>query len=94
MTTTLSATEIWLIGNSNRDLNTSCLPTNADGLHYFFHMFKNQNDTTNAAVKRTIEAATEIRNPYVESSWLHSNQLLKIFEWWKKSIIVEKIFGE
>ena len=44
MTTTRSATEIWLIGNPKSDLNAST----------FFHIFKNQNATTNDAIKRTI----------------------------------------
>ena len=59
MTTTRSATEICLIGNPKSDLNTSCLPTNNDVMHYFFHTVKNQNVTTNNAVKPTIEAQTE-----------------------------------
>ena len=54
MTTTRSATEIWLIGIPKSDLNTSCLPTIGDVMHYFFHMFKNRNATTNDAAKRTI----------------------------------------
>ena len=60
MTTTRSATEIWLIGNSKSDLNISCLPTNGDVMRYFFHIFKNQNATTTDAVKRTTKAVTEI----------------------------------
>ena len=52
MTTTRSATEIWVIGNSKSDLNTSCLPTNGDVMRYFFHIIENQNATTNDAVKQ------------------------------------------
>ena len=56
---------------------------------FFTLFFKNQNDT-NDAVKQTIEAVTEIQLklgiPMI-SIWLHSNQLLKIFESWKKSMI-------
>ena len=51
MTTTRSATENWLIGNSKSDLSTSYLPTNDDVMRYFFHIFKNQIATTNDAVK-------------------------------------------
>ena len=74
MTTTRSATEIWLIGNPKSDVNTSCSPTNGDVMRYFFHIFKNQNTTTNDAVKRMIEAETEIwlkSGISTESSWLH-----------------------
>ena len=60
MTTTRSATEIWLIGNPKSELNTSCLSTKSSGIRSFFRIFKNQNVTTNNAVKRTIEAVTEI----------------------------------
>ena len=60
MTTTRSVTEIWVIGNSKSDLNTSCLPTNGNVMRHFFHIFKNQNATTNDVLKRTIEAVTEI----------------------------------
>ena len=37
-------------------------PTNGDVKRYFFHIFKNQNATTNDAAKRTTkaEAVTEI----------------------------------
>ena len=45
---------------TTRSLNTSCLATNGDVMRYFFHIFKNQNETTNDAVKRTIESVTEI----------------------------------
>jgi len=95
MTTTRSATEIWLIGNSISYLNTSCLPTNGDVMRYFFHIFKNQNATTNDAVKRTIEAVTEIwlkSGIPMKSSWLHSKQLLKIFESWKFCESLETLF--
>ena len=53
MTTTRSATEIWLIGNPKSDLNASCLRTNGELVmsRYFFHIFKNQNAATNDAVK-------------------------------------------
>ena len=47
-----------------------------------FLIFKNQNAATNDAVKRTIEAVTEIwlkSEIPMKSSWLHSKQLLKIF---------------
>ena len=87
MTTTRSATEIWLIGNSKSELNTSCLATNGDVMRYFFHIFKNQNATTTDAVKRTIEVVTEIwlkSGILMESGWLHSKQLLNVFESWKK----------
>ena len=53
----------------------------------FFIFFKNQNATTNDAVKRTIESETELRLKSgipMKSSWLDSKQLLKIFDWWKK----------
>ena len=52
-------------------------------MHYVFHIFKNQNATTNEAVKQTIGAATEIwlkSGIPVKNSWLHSKQLLKVFE--------------
>ena len=52
MTTTRSATKIWLIGSSKSQLNTSCLPTNGDVMRYFFHIFKNQNETATNAVKQ------------------------------------------
>ena len=55
MTTRKNATEIWLIDNSKSNLNTSWLPTNGDLTHYFSHIFKNQNVTTNNAAKRMIE---------------------------------------
>ena len=93
MTTTRSATEIWLIGSSKSDLNISCLPTNGDVMRYFFHIFKNQNATTTDAVKRTIEAVTEIwlkSGIPMESSWLHSKQLLNVFESWKKFLKVRR----
>ena len=41
-----------------------CLPTNGDVKRYFFHIFKNQNNTTNDAVNQTIKAVIEIRNSY------------------------------
>ena len=78
MATTRSATEIRLIGNSKSDLNSSCLPTNDDVMHNFFHIFENQND--NDAVKRTIEVVTEIwlkSGIRMKRSWLHSKQLLR-----------------
>ena len=56
---------------------------------YFFQIFKNQNVTTIDAVKRTIEAVTEIwlkSEIPIKSSWLHS-KLLKSFESWKKFVI-------
>ena len=56
----------------------------------FFHIFKNQNATTNDAVNRMIEAVLEIWLKSViseKSSWLHSKQLPKIFELWKKLMI-------
>ena len=43
MTTTRSATAIWLINNPKSDLNTSCLPTHGDIMHYLFPVFKTQN---------------------------------------------------
>ena len=58
MTTTRSATEIWLIGNPKPDLNTTFLLTNGYG--DVFRIFKNQNSAINDVVKRTIEAVTEI----------------------------------
>ena len=72
MTTKGSATEVGLIGNPKSNLNTSCLPTNGGIMLYFIHFFKNQNVTANDALKK--------------SSWqsVHSKQLLKIFELWKK----------
>ena len=83
MTSTRNATEIWLIGNPKSDFNTSCLSSDDDVMHYVFHIFKNRNATTNDAVKRTIEAVTEIwfkSGIYMKSSWLHLKPLLKIFE--------------
>ena len=74
MTTTRSATEIWLIGNRKSDFNIGCLMTNGDVKCYFFHIFKTQNDTTIDAVKLTIEAV-----PVTKYSRLHSKQLMKIF---------------
>ena len=56
MTPTRSVSEMWLIGNSKSDLNSSCLPTNSDVMRYFFYISKTQNAETNDAVKRTIEA--------------------------------------
>ena len=56
MTTTRSATKIWLIGNPKSDLNNSCLSINGDVMRHFFHIFNNQKATTNDAVKQTIEA--------------------------------------
>ena len=82
MTTARSATEIWLIGSPKSDVNTSCLPSGDDVMHYFFHIFKNRNATTNDAVKRTVEAVTEIwfkSGIHMKSRWLHSKPLLKIF---------------
>ena len=61
MIITRNATEIWLIGNPKSDFNTSCLPTNGDVMHYFFHVLKNQNATTNDAVNRTIEAVAYLK---------------------------------
>ena len=88
MTTTRSASEIWLIGNPNLILALAAYrPMMMLFKHYFFHIFKNQNDTTNDAVKRTIEAVTEIwlkSEISMKSSWMHSKQLLKNFESWKK----------
>ena len=87
MTTIRSATEIWLISNPKSDRNTSCSPTNRDVIHYLCHTFKNQNATANDAVKRTIEAITEIwfrLGMSMKSSWLYSKQLGKTFESWKK----------
>ena len=87
MTTTRSATEIWLNGKPKSDFSASCLPSNGGVIRYFFHVFKNPNDTANDAVKRTIEAVTKIwLKPEIpmKSSWQHSKQLLKIFESWKK----------
>ena len=60
MTTTRSAIEIWLINNSKSDLNNSCLPTHGDVMRSFLSHYKNQNTTANDAIKRTIEAVTEI----------------------------------
>ena len=54
---------------TTRSLNTSCLATNGDVMRYFFHIFKNQNETTNDAVKRTIESVTEL--------WLKSGILMR-----------------
>ena len=51
MSTTRSATKIWLIGNPKSDLFTSCLLTNDDAMRYFFYISKNQNATANDAVK-------------------------------------------
>ena len=76
MTTTRRAIKIGLIGNPKSDLNSSCLPTNDEVMRYFFHIFKNQNSTTNDAIEK--------------SSWLHSKQLLKIFNSWKKFVIAEE----
>ena len=59
-------------------------------MRYFFHIFKNQNATTTDAVKQTIAAVIEIwlkSEIPIKSNWLHSKQLLKIFESWKKSMI-------
>ena len=56
-------------------------------MRYFFHIFKNQIAAKNDAAKRTIEAVTEIwlkLGILMQSSWLHSKQLLKIFKSWKK----------
>ena len=58
-------------------------------MHYFFRIFKNQNDTNNA-LKQMIEAVPEIQMKTeipMKSSWLHLKQLLKIFELWKKLMI-------
>ena len=55
-----------------------------------FSIFKDQNATTNDAVKRTTEAVTKIwlkSGIPMKSSWLHSKQILKIFKSWKKSMI-------
>ena len=50
-------------------------------MRFFFHIFKNQNATTNHDVKRTIEAVTEVwLKSVLKSSWLHLKQFLKIFE--------------
>ena len=68
MTITRSATEIWLIGNPKSDRNTRCSPTNVM-YRYFLHIFKNQNDSTNDAVKQTSETVTEI--------WLKSGIRIK-----------------
>ena len=54
-------------------------------MHYFFHIFKKQNATTNDAVKRTIEAVTEIwlrLGITMKSSWLHSKQILKKYTYY------------
>ena len=53
----------------------------------FFRIFKNLNATANDAVERMIKAAIEIwlkSGIPIKSSWLHSKQLLKNFESWKK----------
>ena len=50
MTTARSTTEIWLIGNPKSDLNSSCLLTNGDVMHYYFPILKDQNATTNDSV--------------------------------------------
>ena len=63
MTTTRSTTEMRWISNLQSDLNTSCLPTNNDVLHNFFHIFKNQITTTNDAVKQVCDLA-DIENSY------------------------------
>ena len=54
MTTSRSATEIWLIGNPKSDLNASCLLTKGNACVTFFHIFKNQAVKANDAVNRTI----------------------------------------
>ena len=51
MTTARSATEIWLIGNHESDVNAMCLPTDGDVMRYVCHIFKNQNATANDAIK-------------------------------------------
>ena len=56
-------------------------------MSHFFHIFRNQTAITNDAVQRTTEAVTKIwlkSGIPMKSSWLHSEELLKIFEPQKK----------